>query len=251
MKNRTLVLAPLTLAGLAAAPGAVADVVSLQIATTVTMVEGSYDGDILPGHTIDGVFVIDTDTGNAGPGSDPTPSNEPGHEYSSFWEFPGAPYGVSLTIPQIGGSFANDAPVGVVINDNLEITAEETGGLVSDGIYDWIELLGSTTVDYCPAGPGACSDDQLLPADGEEWTLAIFSDTGWFAAGDVIPDALPASYTAFLIGLDFDASGVETGLVIASVDSLSVSAVPVPAAVWLFASGLGLLGFGARQRRQS
>ncbi len=248
MKTRTLASAPVLIACLTVPGTVVADVISLQTTATITLSEGSYSGDLLPGYTIDGTFVFDDDTSGAGPGSDPTPSNEPGHEYSSYWEFPGAPYEVSLTVPQVGGGFANGAPVGIVINNDLDITSEETGGMIADGTYDWIELLGSTTVDHCPAGPGACSPDELRPADGEEWTLAIFSDTAWLGLDNQIPGALPASYTAFLIGLDFDAAGNEVGLVIAPVDSLTVNAVPVPAALWLFASGLGFLGLRTRSR---
>ena len=67
---------------------------------------------------------------------------------------------------------------------------------------------------------GDCSGDpnSILVADGEEWTLAIFAtDHPWFSGGG-ISQSLPESYTAFLIGFEFDAIGDDIGVVLASVD---------------------------------
>ncbi|MCX2983293.1 VPLPA-CTERM sorting domain-containing protein [Halieaceae bacterium IMCC14734] len=87
------------------------------------------------------------------------------------------------------------------------------------------------------------------PADGEEWTLALFAtDDNWFSGGDV-PDTLPNDFTAFLIGFEFNSIGEETGLVIAPLDSLTLAPVPLPAAFWLFASSLGALGVVRRARQ--
>ncbi|MBT8422886.1 MAG: VPLPA-CTERM sorting domain-containing protein [Gammaproteobacteria bacterium] len=216
--------------------------VEYSVSTTVAAVEGSYVGDVLIGHTITGSFIVDNDTANAGPGSDPNPSNNPGHEYSSFWDFPGAPYEASIFNTNLGAGFSNTAPPAVVVNDNLFLTSDETAGLLPDGTYDWIEILSSSTSDYCPGGGAPCT-----PADGEEWTLAIIADASWFTDGAAIPAGLPASYTAFLIGFEFDAVGNEVGLVFAPVDTLSVSVVPVPAAAWLFVSALG--GLSLLRRR--
>ncbi len=213
--------------------------VRIDFTSAVNHVEGSYAGGIPLGLTITGTFIIDLDTANAGPASDPNPSYEVGHEYSSFWEFPGAPYGGDLYAPELGAGFSNEAPVSVVINDNLAIDAEQTGGLVATGTYDWIELLASNTIDFC--------NPVCLPASGEEWSLAIFADTSWMNAGDQIPGQVPGAYTAFLIGLEFDDQGNEIGLALAPVSALSVSAVPVPAPVLLL--GSALLGLGLRRRR--
>jgi hypothetical protein len=219
------------------------------ISSTVTNVEGSYVGGVFVGETITGTFIVDDDTANGGLGSDPGPGENPGHEYTSFWEFNGLPYSVDLLDVQQDGHYSSDTQA-IVVNDGLAITADETGDLISDGTYDWIEILGATTSDYCPAPGGICTDNQILVADGEEWTLAIFaSDDSWFTGGG-IPQNLPASYTAFLIGFEFDEVGDDIGLILAPVDTLEVSAVPVPAAVWLFGTALiGLLGFGKRKPR--
>ncbi len=117
-----------------------------------------------------------------------------------------------------------------MVNDGLAITADETGGMIPDGTYDWIEILGATTSDYCSLPGGDCSGDpnSILVADGEEWTLAIFAtDDSWFSGGG-IPQSLPESYTAFLVGFEFDAVGNETGVVLASVDTLTVTAGSPP-----------------------
>ncbi len=235
----------LTLTGLLISTAVLALPIQYSVSTTVTAAEGSYAGDVLVGHTITGTFLVDNDTANAGPGSDPNPSTNPGHEYSSFWEFPGSSYEVSLFNEDLGAGFTNEAPPVVVVNDNLFLTSDETAGLLPDGTYDWIELLGSTTSDYCPGGGEPCT-----PAGGEEWTLAIIADPTWFSDGASIPDALPASYTTFLIGFEFDEVGNETGMVFAQVDTLSASVVPLPAAVWLFGSALAALGW-VRGRRGS
>lgn len=223
--------------------------VTIDITATIDDVTGSYSTSGLAiGQAMTGTFIYDTDESNADPGAITTPSTVPGHEFSSFYEFSASPYGVLLSVPAISGSFSNTTPLGVVVNDNLALTSGETNGLLADGIYDWIEILGSTTISICLQPGGGCAPNEFLPADGEEWTLAIFADSGWFSDGSVIPDNLPATYSALLVGFEFDAAGVEVGSVFASVNSVTVSAVPVPAAAWLFGSGLlGLIGVARRK----
>jgi len=243
IKNRIAIAA----AGILLATSAFAVPVQYSVSTTVSFVDGSFAGDVLVGHTITGTFIVDNDTANAGPGSDPTPSNNPGHEYSSFWEFDGAPYGGSVTDVELGATFNSVASPAIVVNNNLDITSDETGGMVPDGTYDWIEVLISDTTSICLEPGGICDPGEYSPADGQEWTLAIFADTSWIGADDEIPGALPGSYTAFIIGIEFDVSGNEIGTVIAPASSLSLAVIPIPAAVWLFASGLGLLGWLRRR----
>jgi len=237
----------LAVTGLLFSTALLAAPVQYSVSTTVSFVDGSYAGDILVGHTITGTFIVDNDTANAGPGSDPTPSNNPGHEYSSFWEFEGAPYGGSLSLVELGGTFTNTTPPAIVVNNNLAITSDETGGLIPDGTSDWIEILLSDTTSACLEPGGICEPGEYSPVSGQEWTLAIFADTSWITADDEIPAALPGSYTAFIIGIEFDEFGNEVGTVLAPAGALSLTAIPVPAAVWLFASGLGLLGWMRRR----
>jgi hypothetical protein len=223
--------------------------VTIDITATIDDVTGSYGSSGLAmGQSMTGTFIYDTDETNADPGAITTPSTVPGHEFSSFYEFSAFPYGMSLSVPAVSGSFSNTTPLGVVVNDNLALTSSETNGLLADGIYDWIEILGSTTSSVCLQPGGVCAPNEFLPASGEEWTLALFADSGWFSDGSVIPDNLPATYSALLVGFEFDAAGTEIGAVFATVNSVTVSAVPVPAAAWLFGSGLlGLLGIARRK----
>ena len=224
--------------------------VTIDIMATIDDLTGSYmSSGLSVGQGMTGTFVYDTDESNADPGAITTPSIVSGHEFSSFYELSNPPYGVSLSIPAISGSFTNSTPVGVVVNDNLPLTADETGGLLADGTYDWIEILGSTTTSICLLPGGTCEPDEFSPADGEEWTLALFNDANWFSDGSVIPDNLPANITAIIVGLEFDEAGNEIGSVFAPVSTVTVSAVPIPAAAWLFGSGLlGLVGV-ARHRK--
>ena len=211
--------------------------VTIDITATVQDVSGSYLGSLSAGQSLNGTFSYDTDEANAS-SANTTPSTVPGHEFTSFYEFSGTPYDAIVSGPSF--SFDNEAPMAVVVNNNLDISADDTGGVIPAGTYDWIEILGSTASDV--SGPNT-------PGNGQDWTLAIFADDAdWFSDGSLVPDTLPSSYTALLVGIDFDANGDEIGVVIATVDSVTISQVPVPAAIWLFISGMfGLVGM-ARHR---
>jgi len=209
-------------------------------------VDGTFAAMFTTGDSIQGSFTFDTDELNAS-WSRTTPSTVPGHEFTARYEFAGAPYGVSVNSGDASFAFTNNAPMGVIINNDLALTAAETNGFIADGTYDWLELLGSTTQDYCPLA-SCTSPDDYIPANGQEWTLGIVaSDASWFADGSLIPDGLPGSHTLLLVGIDFDATGNETGVLVAAVDAANLSAVPVPAAFWLFGSGLLLLARTARR----
>ena len=93
------------------------------------------------------------------------------------------------------------------------------------------------------------------PADGEEWTLAIFGDSSWFTDGSVIPDELPASFVSLLVGIDIDENGDEVGFVFATVDSFSsnlpqaeATEVSTPATAGL--AGLFLIAAARIRRRR-
>lgn len=162
MKTSPVRYAGALVAGVFLSGAASASPIEFSITSIVSVVEGSYAGIVLEGDIITGTFIVDNDTANAGPGSDPGPSFLEGHEYSSFWEFPGAPYAVSLFNPRLGTGFVNDpgAFPAIVVNNNLLITADETGGLIPTGYYDWIEILGATTTSYCPEPGGICTPEQ-------------------------------------------------------------------------------------------
>jgi len=217
--------------------------VTIDVSATIVHVEGDFVGEIDLGQKLLGSFVFDSDENNSS-SAITEPSDVEGHEFTSFYEFSGDPYDVTFSIPAIPRSFDSTAPVAVVVNDNLELTADDTAGFGPVGTLDWIEILGGTTVGICLlTDPPGCEPNEFLPADGEEWTLAIFAtDSDWFSDGSVIPDSLPGFDTRLIVGGRFDEFGNETGLVIAT-----VSAVPVPAAAYLFGSALGFLGWMRRK----
>ena len=140
-----------------------------------------------------------------------------------------------------------DGLVGVVVNDDLPLTADDTGGLLPAGTYDWIEILGSTTDGVCLLPGGICEPDEISPVDGEEWTLAIFGDQTWISDGSLIPDDLPASPTLLLVGFEFDEFGEETGGVFATVSITNLpEGVPALGSVGLVVLA-GSLAAGARR----
>lgn len=185
--------------------------VTATVTGTVGDVEGSYTSSLATGQVLTATFVYDTDEAQAGPGSQTTPSNEPGHEFSSFYEFSTPPFGSTLEISPPPQSFTSETAA-VVVNDDLPILGDDLNGYLVDGTYDWIEILGATTID----GAGG------NPADGEEWTLAFFGDAGWITDGSLIPDDLPATYTPVMLGIEFDVDENEVGIVWIDVSSVTV-----------------------------
>lgn len=214
---------------------------------------GSFAADLSVGTNISAAISLSTDEADAF-AAITTPSTVPGHEFTSFYEFASPPFSwAGDLVPPTGSGFAADV-LGIVVNNDLPLTSAETAGLLPTGTYDWIELLGSTTVDVCLI-PGGCAPGEFTPADGEEWTLGIFADSSWFTDGSVIPDELPASFTALIVGVEFDAAGNEIGFALATVDDFSSSlpqaqttAISAPATAGL--AGLLVIA-AARLRRRA
>lgn len=202
--------------------------VTVQVFGTVGDVSGSYVGGLVPEQVVTATFIYDTDEAMAGPGSQTTPSTEPGHEFTSFYQFASPPYGGTVTIPSIPATFDSNT-AGLVVNDDMFMAGADLNNYVSDGIYDWIEILGSTTVDG-PTGK---------PSDGEEWTFAMFAEPGWIADGSLIPDHLPSSYTPVMLGVEFDELESKTGLAWVNVNSVTI--IPEPTSTALMAGALLVL----------
>lgn len=216
--------------------------VSFNLDFVFTGVSGNYTTAFATGDSVIGSFVYDTDEANAS-ASDTNPGTVPGHQYSSRYTFTGAAYGADFSIPARGVGFTDTGDIEVLVNNDLFLTSAETGGLLADGTYDWIEVLATTAVDVCPSGQ-TCPPDSFTPGNGEEWTLAIFGPSDWFTDGSVIPDTLPGSYQTLLVGFTFDSNGDEVAAAFAS-----ASPVPLPAAIWLFGGGLlGLIGMTRKKR---
>ena len=145
--------------------------------------------------------------------------------------------------------------MGIVVNNDLTLSSTDVGGILPDGTYDWIELLGSTMGSVCLIPGGVCAPDEFSPADGEEWTLTIFGDSSWFTDGSVIPDELPASFVSLLVGIDFDAAGKEVGFAFATIDTFSTNllqaeAIGISAPATAGLAGLFLIAAARIRRRR-
>jgi|AOAMet2_C27A4_35_1029305.scaffolds.fasta_scaffold01441_2 hypothetical protein len=210
--------------------------VNINVSGQISAVDGSYDPDLAVGDNMSATFIYDTDETQA-TSANTVGSTEPGHEFTSFYEFSSPAYGGMVTHTLTGNAFTSSI-AGLIVNDDLSNGGPDLNNLIPTGTYDWIEILGSTTKDG-PLGN---------PADGEEWTLALFSsDTSWITDGTLIPDDLPSSYTTILVGKEFDESENEIGNVLVDITSVSVTSIPEPSSALLL--GLGALGIVLHRKR--
>jgi hypothetical protein len=84
-------------------------------------------------------------------------------------------------------------------------------------------------------------EDELIaaPSFDADTTAGVYLPNG-FSSGTNVPDQCKNSYCAFVFVTDVD---FEPNNISYSFESVTVSAVPLPAAAWLFGSGLlGLIG---------
>lgn len=222
---RSLTVVPALALAISASAVAVAAPRVLTVTGNVSYVEGSYGDTFVAGQPFSGSFVYDPDERNVDPDPITEPSDVPGHEYTSLYECSTAPCAMALLFPTIPESFGVNH-ITLVMNDDLELTAEDTNNTVRDGTYDWIEIVGSTTAAFCPLPGGVCEPNELIPVDGEEWTLGLISDTDWFSDGSLIPDDIPSTFSTLVVGVEIDPLGEEIGLVFAMVE-VSVGISPV------------------------
>ena len=68
--------------------------------------------------------------------------------------------------------------------------------------------------------------------------MALISDTSWISDGSLIPDTLPASFTPIFVGIEYDAAGVETGIMFETPAVTFEEAVQSPS---IGPAGLGVL----------
>ena len=150
-----------------------------------------------------------------------------------------------------------------ITGTNINIGVLEAVGTSADGVYSTNAFLdfdtgGNTiTVTGTVAGLGINSDIVLLSGSFSGWTYgstglsASFSGSGVDTKHNDLLTALGVplntqfEYFGFTLGYDFDLDGNATAI---STSVLNTSVVPVPAAAWLFGSGLlGLVGIARRK----
>ena len=113
-----------------------------------------------------------------------------------------------------------------------------TGTVIGLGINNSIELLsGSFNPGWTYTATGISAAFNGYGVDVKHADLLT-------ALG--VPVNAPFEFFGFSVGFDFDGDGNATAI---STDIINTSPVPVPAAVWLFGSGLiGLVGIARRKK---
>ena len=197
-------------------------------------ISGSYLSEFSVGDVIQASFVYDDDETLMVPDI-----AKIGAETEHAYEYTGTPGPYGASVINSSAAYSFDATFyGADVVDNLAITqtiSDEINGKIALGTYDIFDVWGDT--------------EDINNNIDEDWEVVIIADdANWFSDASVFPDSLPSSYTALLLGSDFDAMGNEIGRVVLAVD-ITVSSAPVPAAVWLFGSGLlGLVGVARRKK---
>lgn len=216
------------------------------------------------------VSIVDAD-GNAGGTFSPGAGINIGDTYSGSFSFdtdqavptvspPGPPpgaadydFGYGMVYPSFtvnGSQTVSLKPtIGLTVGDNVDTTT----GPFTAANYLWSGMLLAginplpTSADLVFLYTDLTGFDSTTRT-GSEIVLVTLDPSGAAFSGTNIPNPLsPLSYS-FLIYLESE-NGITKAAGIGLPGSLEVTPVPVPAAVWLFASGLlGLVGFSRRRK---
>lgn len=243
---RSTIAGSLMVMGLALAQSVSAEVLTISASGSLFNVTGDYAAyGLYAGQGYSATFTFDTNFANASHYT-LTPSNDPNDPYTAAYTFSGGPYGVSASANGASGNFVTDKTE-VRVVDNLFLNAGSAGGfIVSSGNYDLIEIMGHQGNGYCPLAQGCTQPYEYAPLNAEEVSLYLVGSSSWFSGGALptIPNNVSALFSASIL-----TTGVETGSMLGTVNSSTVSAVPVPAAAWLLGSGLIGLAGAARKRK--
>lgn len=206
---------------------------------------GNAGGAFSPGA---GINIGDTYSGNFSFDTDQAIPSPPSPPLGADYDFAYGTVQPSLTVN--GTRAVNLTPkIGLKVVDN----ADTTTGPFTTANYFW-GGMGLAGVNPLPTS----ADFLIFYTDvtgfnattrtGSEIILATLDPTGAAFSGTNIPNPLtPLSYS-FLIYLETE-NGVTKAAGIGLPGGLEITPVPVPATLWLFASGLlGLMGFGRRRK---
>ena len=157
------------------------------------------------------------------------------------------------TYIQVNTDFANPSnPLGVL--DPLIITSTDfTGFNTSDGVLFRIEVWQSGNENTSAHEEwGLYFDDDTTDSTPAS-LIQLFSTSSSYGLGQAfwVMDTMPGSFDlsgsnwAFMVD-DYTSAAWHAGI---KIDDVTISNIPIPAAVWLFASGLlGLIGLRRKQK---
>lgn len=222
--------------------------IELNLTGTVTTASGSRVGDL--GSAVTANLIIDLDYTNAARYAYNAPAG--GESAEAIWYFIDAPYrgDVSGNWGLIGSS-----NVDVATLDNWD--ADSYGnpyGLT--GVVDVFSIFVSNQTVDCTGGTvdpiTGCDIPDAPVESGEEFGISLVGANTWFSGlGEAdMPGSIPDLNDligAFSYGT-FAANGAVIGENEMEFTSMTVTTVPIPAAVWMFGSGLGLLGWIRRKQ---
>jgi hypothetical protein len=126
-------------------------------------------------------------------------------------------------------------------------------GLVDDGATDWITSFDSSSSSWIDGIANTVSTDTVYDLSGSYSDSLLTTGLTDWQVGDQVDITFNFAGVFDLSNFDINNFGMQAGYrggsIVDSTYNLvgNVTAVPVPAAVWLFGSGLGLLGWFRRK----
>lgn len=221
-----------------------AALVSLGFSGTMDFVDTSYTSLYQQGDIFTGSIVYDTST--------PVDTFGIGGSDLEIAFYPGSVVSSQITVNGVsflssGQSFDSQVVLNDIINTDDVTSLQDGMGFIS-GLGDPLDLGSPVAVVSLFDTTGSIFDDTSLP--GASMDLSLFDSmllsvtstesvcsTPTPVPGDFINPVNPVCSIEFITHVE------------GTINQISVSAVPVPAAIWLFATGLlGLVGFARRAR---
>ena len=186
--------------------------------------------------------------------------DDPGGRLPFTEPLPGTQFVMSFNLEDTANDVANTDPtagiyIGASFDHQLQIGAEQY-----DGINPFQSVIVLDNNPNPSGGPGFAdlwSSTGVVvssPTEQQDFQLSLFSvedtpPTLPLTSDSLVPPFTSSDWQLMTIRYRvFDDPGngdplVQVGVAEATIDTIEVTAVPVPAAAWLFGSALGLLGF--------
>lgn len=207
-----------------------ATTVTVNVDGTITNMFGSIPG-ISMGSSFDATFTYDTNSANA-------VLSEYDPSVGQMDIFFGLPYVSSATV---GGNYYSSDITATMISDNIYFGLDEIDETIPAGTYDAFGISAFA------------NDFNWDTGTGMAWTLVFVGNTNLFSGTSLSAFADPLSMldNPDLIIAAFSIGEMSNGIEMSDLwgEISSSSPVPVPAAVWLFGSGLiGLIGVAKRSK---